>query len=163
MSEQTYPFSDKYMRYNLSTHRYVLTTDYLKDMLSVDIERRTNGVVQAQNAINNLLDRVSLLLYGYVYGFNNKQVLTYIIAKSPSAREIIMTAMGQQAMYVLSVGDLTLSPKAEERTAWLDISAKTRLKMQKLRKQDVRFVTAFRTASECRHTMKRGIKAYGYA
>lgn len=124
MSEQTYPFSDKYMRYDLSTHRYVLTTDYLKDMLSVDIERRTNGVVQAQNAINNLLDRVSLLLYGYVYGFNNKQVLTYIIAKSPSAREIIMTAMGQQAMYVLSVGDLTLSPKAEERTAWLDISAK---------------------------------------
>ena len=127
MSEQTYPFSDKYMRYDLSTHRYVLTTDYLKDMLSVDIERRTNGVVQAQNAINNLLDRVSLLLYGYVYGFNNKQVLTYIIAKSPSAREIIMTAMGQQAMYVLSVGDLTLSPKAEERTAWLDISAKNTL------------------------------------
>ena len=127
MSEQTYPFSDKYMRYDLRSHRYVLTPEYLKEMLSVDVERRTGGTVQGQNAINNLLDRVSLLLYGYVYGFNNKQVLTYIIAKCPSARQIIMDAMGQQAMYVLSVGDLTLSPKAEERTSWLDISAKNTL------------------------------------
>lgn len=132
MAEMTYPYSDKYMRYDKATHRYVLTMDYLTEVLSIDIERRTGGTVQSQNTINNLLNRISSLIYGYVYKYNDRQVLTWLIAKAPSARQIIMDAMGQQAAYVLTVGDLTLSPREEERNAWLDVTAKNTLEYVQL-------------------------------
>lgn len=123
----TYPYDDLYMRYDKRTHRYVLTIKYLTDVAGIDIERRTQHNVQNQNVVNAALDRISNLIYGYLSKHNDTQTLRYIIAKCPSARAIIMDAMGSQAAYVFSVGDLTLSPKPDERAAWLDMSAENTL------------------------------------
>ena len=123
----TYPYDDLYMRYDKRTHRYVLTIKYLTDIAGIDIERRTQHNVQNQNVVNAALDRISNLIYGYLSKNNDAQTLRYIIAKCPSARAIIMDAMGSQAAYVFSVGDLTLSPKPDERAAWLDMSAENTL------------------------------------
>ena len=122
MSE-TFPYTDKYMRYDERTHRYVLTAEYFIDILPVDLVRRTQNNVLAQNSVNATLDRVSNLIYGYLAKHNDAQTLKYIIAKCPSARRIIMDAMGSQGAYVFTVGDLTLSPKPEDRAAWLDLGA----------------------------------------
>lgn len=127
MENMTYPYDDLYMRYDKRTHRYVLTIKYLTDIAGIDIERRTQHNVQNQNVVNAALDRISNLIYGYLSKHNDAQTLRYIIAKCPSARAIIMDAMGSQAAYVFSVGDLTLSPKPDERAAWLDMSAENTL------------------------------------
>lgn len=127
MGNTTYPYDDLYMRYDKRTHRYVLTLKYLTDISGIDVERRTQNNIQNQNVINSALDRISNLIYGYLARHNDAQTLKYIIAKCPSARQIIMDAMGAQASYVFSVGDLTLSPKPDERAAWLDMSAENTL------------------------------------
>lgn len=126
MSE-TFPYTDKYMRYDERTHRYVLTVDYFIDVLPVDLVRRTQNNVLAQNAVKATLDRVSNLIYGYLAKHNDAQTIQYIIAKCPSARQIIMDAMGSQGAYVFTVGDSTLSPKPEDRAAWLDLGAEATL------------------------------------
>lgn len=127
MVNTNYPYDDLYMRYDKRTHRYVLTIKYLTDIAGIDIERRTQHNVQNQNVVNAALDRISNLIYGYLAKHNDAQTIKYIIAKCPSARAIIMDAMGSQAAYVFSVGDLTLSAKPDERAAWLDMSAENTL------------------------------------
>ena len=118
------PFNDNYMRYDYTTHRYVLTVQYLTEVLGIDIEKRAGTSTLAQNMLNNALNRVSTLIYNYIYQFNDSQTINYIIATCPSARNIIKDIMGSQVLYTLIVGDLTLSTKADEREAWLDITAK---------------------------------------
>lgn len=118
------PFNDNYMRYDYNSHRYILTPTYLTEVLGIDIERRAGSSILAQNVINNALNRVSTLIYSYIYQFNDKQTLNYIIASCNSARDIIKDIMGSQILYTLTVGDLTLSTKKEERDNWLDITAK---------------------------------------
>lgn len=127
MGNMTYPYDDLFMRYDRRTHRYVLTIKYLTDIAGIDVERRTQNNVQNQNVVNAALDRISNLIYGYLAKHNDAQTIKYVIAKCPSARAIIMDAMGAQAAYVFSVGDLTLSPKPDERAAWLDMSAENTL------------------------------------
>ena len=119
----TYPYNDKYMRYDMRTHRYVLTVDYFIDVMPVELARRTQNNVQSQNTVNALLDRASNLIYGYLAKHNDAQTIQYIIAKCPSARQIIMDALGSQCVYMFTVGDLTLSPKPDDRAAWLDMGA----------------------------------------
>lgn len=126
-NSMTYPYDDLYMRYDRRTHRYVLTLQYLTDVAGIDVERRTQHNVQNQNVLKAALDRISNLIYGYLAKHNDAQTLKYIIAKCPSARQIIMDAMGAQAAYVFTVGDLTLSAKPDERAAWLDMSAENTL------------------------------------
>lgn len=127
MGNMTYPYDDLFMRYDRRTHRYVLTIKYLTDIAGIDVERRTQNNVQNQNVVNAALDRISNLIYGYLAKHNDAQTIKYVIAKCPSARAIIMDAMGAQAAYVFSVGDLTLSAKPDERAAWLDMSAENTL------------------------------------
>lgn len=125
---ETYPKSDEYMRYDFKTHRYVLTLQYVTDVLGIDLEARvnSNGAVNGQAIIDRILNTASIHVYNYVFSHNiNKQSQQWIIAKCPSAREIIMQAMGDQLAYLLTVGDLTRSIKSEERENYMDIQAKS--------------------------------------
>lgn len=116
------PYNDKFMRYDYNAHRYILTADYLTE-LGIDVESRAGESVLSQNVINNVLNRVSILIYSYLYRFNDMQTIQYIIACCPSARNIIKDIMGMQALYMFTIGDLTMSDKNDVRDKWLDISA----------------------------------------
>ncbi len=121
-----YPFNDKYMTYDLKLHRYQLTQDYIVDILGIDIERRiaSNKGVNATAVINQFLKSVSTIVYNYIYSHNTAKALQWIIAKCPSARDIIQNAMGEQAKYMLTVGDMSRSTDESKRRMALDIQAK---------------------------------------
>ena len=53
----------------------------------------------------------------------NNALQDFIIAKTKSGRDIIRRAMEQQLIYVISVGDLSRSPKESERKLWFDQNA----------------------------------------
>lgn len=125
---ETYPKSDEYMRYDFKTHRYVLTLKYVTDVLGIDLQSRinSNGAVNGQAIINRVLNTASVHVYNYVFEHNiNKRAQEWIIAKCPSAREIVMQAMGEQLAYILTVGDLTRSMKESERMNYMDMQAKS--------------------------------------
>lgn len=119
-----YPFTDNNMVYDYTRHRYILTTEYLQNVLNIDISRFKGGTINAQGAITMLLNNISMQVYSYVYSHNSASVLRYIMAKFPSARDIIMEAMGQQALYVLTNGDMSRAVEESKRRAWLDYTAK---------------------------------------
>ena len=87
-----YPFDDEYMIYDKTTHMYVLTAKCALDELSIDLTTRLGGrrTINPQGMINTALKTVSLMLYSYIYQFNNRNDMqNLIIARYPSARNII--------------------------------------------------------------------------
>lgn len=119
-----YPLTDQNIRYDFSRHRYILTADYVTNVLCIDIQARTQNSTNATAIINQLLNTASQHIYNEIMKYNNTRALEWIIAKSPSARDIVMDAMSNQLIYILSVGDLSRSAKPEERAIWLDVQAK---------------------------------------
>ncbi len=117
-----YPISDNYIVYNKSKHRYILTVDCLKNIIGNEIQSML--INSNVTVINSLLDNISSEVYNYVYKHNNTQTLQYIIAKCPSAREIIKEAMEKQAIYVFSRGDLGFSTILDETNMSLNKYAK---------------------------------------
>ena len=124
-----YPKSDEYMRYDFTLHRYVLTPKYVTDVLGIDLLSRINSgnSPNAEAAVNALLNTASVHVYNYVFQFGDSRTLTWIIAKSPSARDIIRQAMGEQLTFILTVGDLSRAYDAAERANYMDIAAKMTL------------------------------------
>ena len=107
----TYPLTDEYMRYDYTLHRYVLTQKYITDIVGIDLERRvaSNQGVNGTAVIESALKLISFQVYSYIYKFNDRNVLTWLLAKAPSAREILKEVMGIQARYVFTVGDMSLT------------------------------------------------------
>lgn len=103
-----YPLSDSDMIYDYDKHRYILTTEYALNRLGIDLVSKLGGVraVNAAASVNALLDvRISLRIYSILYAHNDKQLLEYIIAKSPDARKVLMEAMGQQLLHIVTYGE----------------------------------------------------------
>ena len=121
-----YPFTDNDLRYDNIKHRYILTMEYVQNVLGVNLESQigTNSGIPATTIINSLLDNVSSEVYNYIYQHNNTQTIQYIIAKCPSAREIIKEAMGKQALYMFYNGDLGFSTNKDEKEVSLNKYAK---------------------------------------
>lgn len=121
-----YPINDRELIYDYKKHRYLLTQYYVQSVLGVNLESQigTNGGVSATVIINTLLDNISSEVYNYVYAHNNTQTLQYIIAKCPSARDIIKEAMSKQALYVFYSGDLGFSTIKDEKDLALNRYAK---------------------------------------
>lgn len=106
--DNTYPLTDSNMIYDFNKHRYILTADYALNVLGIDLIEKLGGVrsINAQGAVNALLDmRISLRIYSLLYSHNDKQLLEYIMAKSPSARKILLEAMGQQLLHLVTYGE----------------------------------------------------------
>lgn len=106
------PYDTEYMTFNEMTGQYVLTAKAILDNLGIDLNvlAKDNG-----NGVNAFLKRVSYLTYRklHEYGFDEVQDMT--VATTETGRKIIQEAMLEQAFYVKSVGDLSLSTKPEER------------------------------------------------
>lgn len=118
MTNLSYPLSDEYMVYDYSSHRYILTEKYVLDKLGLNLRDKVGGgrAINAQAMINSILDtRVSRRIYSLIYAHNDKRVLEYVMAKSPTARQVLQDAMSEQLMYMLvdyNEGDSWLSKDA---------------------------------------------------
>lgn len=123
-------FNDRYMTYSKTKHRYTLTIDYVKEVLGVDLLARLNNSNTV--AVNALLDNVSSEVYNYLYKHNNTKTIQYIISQCSTAREIIMDAMGKQALYIIYSGDLGFSTIKEENEMSLNKYAKEILDNQEV-------------------------------
>ena len=103
-----FPLSDNDMIYDYTKHRYILTTDYAINALGIDLVEKMGGVraVNATGALNALLDiRLSLRLYSIIYSHNDKELMEWILAKSPSARKVLLEAMSQQLLHMVTYGE----------------------------------------------------------
>lgn len=119
------PYNDDLMYFNEASGHYVLREQALirKGVLLRDRLAKT----KAENAtyiINGLLETASDMIYDYLHDFsmdNDRQ--DALIASIPSLRAIIQKAMLQQAIYILQVGNLSLSVDEDKRRKAIDYSA----------------------------------------
>lgn len=105
-------YADNYMRYDDQAHRYVLTPSYVAERLNIDLSRRLNsaGSIDRANAPALLLERVSQEVYSYIYEHGAENDLQeYILGTDEQARQMIMHAMGEQVLYIITNGDLGLA------------------------------------------------------
>ncbi len=115
-----YPFSDTFMTYDYTSHRYKLTLQDVIENLGIDIEAR----LTMPNAIPSLLNRISVKIYSFIHTHNADNALQdYIIAKTAAGRKIIREAMEEQLIYFLTVGDLSRSVDEAERRLAIDQTA----------------------------------------
>ena len=118
------PITDKFMIYDSKKHRYVLTSEAIAQ-LGINIESRMAQLgVPSAIVINRLVDKISMRIYSYLYRFNDSKCLQFLIAFSPSAREIVKLAMEEQAEYLFTLGDLSLV--ADEQKQKINISPQSR-------------------------------------
>ncbi|MBP5466855.1 MAG: hypothetical protein J6Y43_04775, partial [Clostridia bacterium] len=110
-----FPYSDDYMTYDYTLHRYVLTEKDILDNFAINMTARFKNA----NTVHTVLKQVSMQVYNYIHEYNvNTEIQDYIIAKTEKGREIIKQAMEQQLLYWLTVGDLTRSTDKDKRAVW---------------------------------------------
>lgn len=108
MLDTTYPLSDDAMVYDYTKHRYILTPQYVLNNLGIDLYEKMGGkrTVNTTTAINVLLDnRISFKIYSAIYAHQDKQLMEYILAKSPSARKVLLEAMSNQLLDLVTYGE----------------------------------------------------------
>ena len=129
------PYSDNEMLYDKTKHRYILTVDYVRNVLGVDLnaEFNTNNTTASVIVLNSFLDNASSEIYNYLYMHNHAKTIQYIIAKSESARAIVKEAISKQVLYSIYNGDLGFSSKKEEQDMSLNKYAKEILDSQEVR------------------------------
>ena len=128
-----YPYSDKYMTYDFNKHRYILTNAYITEVLGIDLMARLKvSNVSSTTIIDSLLNRISNRVYNYLFTHNDRQAIEYLVAKFPSARAIMKDALGEQAIYVLSIGDQVLTADESKQKLALSPDARSILDNQEL-------------------------------
>ncbi len=103
------PYSDNEMRYDMTSHRYVLTETGIANGLNLVLQNELNmtGSMNTANEINSFLDEVSEDIYEYIYMHSSNRMLTeYLLAKKPQYREVIKSAMIKQVKYMRLNGNI---------------------------------------------------------
>lgn len=119
---------NNYMKLDEETGQFVLTETALLQRLGIDLRARISegATINPEVVIGNFLRTVSDMVYQFIHehSFNNARQ-DYLITHVASLRNILQRAMEYQAVYVLNVGNLYLSEKAEERVAAIDVMCKS--------------------------------------
>lgn len=125
VEEVTYPFTDDLMRWDESTNRYILTEEALiRNGVDMRARLASGKATSPEYVINGFLNRVSTLIYAYIHKYNvNTEKQDQYIKEIPSLRTIMFNAMTSQAIYMAYNGDLSISPKEDERRAVYDMVA----------------------------------------
>lgn len=123
------PYSDELMRYDELTNMYYLTEEAL---IRRGINLRARLVMtnspSPEYVINGLLETVSELIYNYIHEFSmDNEYQDKIINHIEQARNIVYKALLQQAVYMLKVGNLSLSIDESVRKLTIDKSARITL------------------------------------
>lgn len=129
MPECFQPYDDEFMRFDKITHQYVLTN---KALLSkgIDIRARmaATATVSPENVIDTLVETVSDMVYQYIHDQSmNNDGQDWLIAHNPRYRLIVQRAMLAQAVHVINLGNLYLSPNAADRENAINAVAKSLL------------------------------------
>lgn len=100
------PFDDIYMKYSKTKHRYVLTLACANDLHNVDLLALGEGEMNANNAADQVLERISRQIYNYIYRHawhRNRTERT--LALDATVRHVLMDAMGDQLDWIVTNGD----------------------------------------------------------
>lgn len=117
------PYSDDYLFYDEISKHYVLTEKALMENVGINLRARlsTNSTVNPETVIRSFTKRVSDMIYMFIHKHNvNNARQDCLISTIPQLRQIVQRAMEIQAVYVLTVGDLFLSTKFEDRDRAID-------------------------------------------
>ncbi len=122
------PYSDDFLYWDEVTNHYVLTEKALIESAGINIRERMaeTALVNPETAIKSFTRTVSDMIYQFIHEHNvDNARQDCLIANVPELRQIVRRAMEYQAVYVMNVGNLYLSPKPEERAAAIDYLAQS--------------------------------------
>ena len=105
----SYPLTDNTMKYDKIRHRYVLTRYGVELVTGIDLEKQVNTALgQASNMADFYLKMISDKIYNYIYSkSDNKELLEYVMAVSPTARQMLFDAMISQTLFFITNGDIS--------------------------------------------------------
>lgn len=100
--------NDKYITYDLSTHRHTITEEYMRDKFGVELAKEldSTGDINAVTLPQRWLNQVSILIYNYIYRYaKNKNITEYKLASEKEWIDCLQEAMGQLAFSLLLVNN----------------------------------------------------------
>ena len=103
-------YDNNEMFYNKRKHRYVLTEECVLEDMNIDLSvvLNTSDVADVANAAGKLLDRVSMLVYSYIYKIVPFRYKTErALALEEENRLPLYEAMKEQLLYMLNNGDFS--------------------------------------------------------
>lgn len=123
------PYSTELMRFDEERNMYFLTE---KALVQRGIDLRTRLAMtqcpSPEYVINGLLETVSEMIYNYIHSFASDDAYQdKIINHIEQARGVVYRALLQQAVYMLKVGNLSLSVDDNVRRKSIDENAKVTL------------------------------------
>ena len=121
-----YPYNDEFMYFDPTFGQYVLTEKAAEALgVNLSLRLRRKGAVNTEVVVKNTLRQVSMMIYQYLHSqVFDENVQDYVIAACPSVRPIIRSALEQQLLYYLQVGNLSRSTDPEKRRLAIDENAK---------------------------------------
>lgn len=105
MDEIYKPFNDKHMKYDMASHMYVLTKEFMRDTYGVDLDATldSKGDFNPSTLADRWLKRISLVLYEYIYSYSSdRECSMYLLAMREDFRDSLKTALGEFAFATLS-------------------------------------------------------------
>lgn len=127
------PYTDNYMRYDASVHRYVLTDEFVLEKMNIVLDELldTSGGADIANEKAKFLNRISLAIYNYIYRlcplrYRKEREL----ALDAECRAPLQNAMEEQILYIMFNGDLSLS-------SGLNAVNGTQLEARRLRQSEI--------------------------
>lgn len=107
-----YPYSDNFMIFDETSKRYVLTNEYVRQRLGIDLigSASERDFSNSEIAVKHFLEEISDDIYNFIHAHNiNTAKQDLLIAYVPSLRNILQKAMGQQVIYARMNGMLAYS------------------------------------------------------
>ena len=106
------PYSDNYMTYDMSEHRYILTDAFVREKMNIelsDLFDTSAATADIANEKARFFDRVSLMIYNFIYRlcplrYRKERDL----ALDATYRITLRKAMEEQIRYIMFNGDLSL-------------------------------------------------------
>lgn len=100
------PYSDKYMTYSTSKHRYTLTLEYAADVRNIDLLAVCGSEVNTNNAADQILEKVSRQIYNHIFTHTMHRFrMEKALAFDDGTRQVLMDAMGDQLEWMAANGD----------------------------------------------------------
>ena len=97
-----------YIEYSLTTHRYTLKEEYMKDVYGIELTSvlDSTGDINPATLPKRWLDRISRNVYNFIYGQlkepMQRKVREYKLAMESDWIDCLQDAMGEQAFATLS-------------------------------------------------------------
>lgn len=145
--------SDNHMKYDTAKHRYVITNDYVREVMNVelsDVLNTSGSVADTANMPEIVLDRVSALIYGYIYrnsAYTHRQERE--LALDGTHRPHLRDAMAEQLTYILTNGDVS---------AFSGVNAVSGLTVDPIRMRQAEIAPLARDIIESRGLVSRAIR-----